>query len=346
MAIEGRSTRVVGFSQRLLPITDEERRIEAEPGVELRVMELWSADEIVRNASDAEILIVGAAEPLDRSVLARLPACRLIVRRGVGVDNVDVAAATELGIPVAFTPDASVEEVSDHALSLLLAIERRIGPLDRAIRAGDWRRDSTAIVDIRTPVRRLRNLTLGIVGLGRIGAALARKAEPLFARIIGSDPFVSAEDAAKAGIALLTFEEVLAKADLISIHAPGTPQTERMFNAAAFARMRPTTSIVNTSRGSLIDEAALVDALVSGRVAGAALDVTAAEPLPADDALLELPNVILTGHSAASSTSANVELRRRTVDAVVAGLHRELPASVVDRSVADRPTFRLSSTRH
>jgi D-3-phosphoglycerate dehydrogenase len=332
---------VIGFSERLLPVTAEERRIEAEPNAELRVVPLWSEDEIRRNAADVDILVVGAAEPLTGGVLADLPRCRLIVRRGVGVDNVDVAAATELGIVVAYTPDASIEEVSDHALALLLALERRVVALDRAIHGGAWQRGSTALADIRSPTRRLGSLTLGVVGLGKIGRTLARKAAPLVGRVVGTDPYVAEADARAAGIEPLPFEQLLAVADLISIHAPATPETEGMFDAEAFARMRPTTMVVNTARGGLIDEAALIEALFQGRIAGAALDVTDAEPLPDEHPLLAAPNVILTGHSAASSTAASGELRRRSVDAALAVFRGEVPAALVDPGVLHRPNCRI-----
>ncbi len=335
--------RVVAFSERLLPLTEEERRIEAEPNVELRVAGLWSEEAIARAASDAAVLIVGSVEPLTGAVLRSLPQCRLIVRRGVGYDNVDVQSATELGIAVAFTPGASVEEVSDHALALLLVLERRVVVLDRAVRSGAWQHDPTTIASIRAPIRRLRSLTLGIVGLGQIGRALALKAGPLVGRVIGSDPYLSHDEAGALGVELVSFEELLEISDLISIHAPLTPETRHMFDAQAFARMRPTTGIVNTARGALVDHAALVDALAAGRIGGAALDVVDEEPLPEGHPLLDAPNVILTGHSAASSTSSTGELRRRTVDAALAALRGEVPPVLVDPSVVERPAFRLAA---
>lgn len=334
--------RVVIFSERLLPLTGEERRIEAEPNVELRVAALWSEDDIRRDASDGSVLIVGSVEPLTGAVLRDLSQCRLIVRRGVGYDKVDVTSATELGIPVAITPGASVEEVSDHALALLLALERRAVALDHAVRSGAWQRDPTTIASVRAPIRRLNGLTLGIVGLGQIGRALARKAGPLFGHLIGFDPYLSPEEARGCGVELTSFEELLKVADLISVHAPLTPETRHMFDARAFAAMKRTTGIVNTARGSLIDQTALIDALREGNVAGAALDVVEQEPIPDGHPLLGAPNLILTGHSAASSTSSSGELRRLTVDAAIAGLRGELPAAVVDRSVVDRPTYRLA----
>lgn len=332
---------VVIFSERLGSITAHERRIEAEAGAELRRASLWSADEILANAAQADALLVGAVEPLTGAVLERLPRCQLIVRRGVGYDNVDVAAATELGIAVAYVPDASVEEVSDHALALLLALERKVLPLDRFIKGGAWVRGSDAIAAQRRGVRRLCTLTLGVVGFGRIGRALARKARPIFAERLVSDPYVTPEAAAEHGATLVPFEALVERADLVSVHAPLTPETTHLFNADVLARMKPSSYLVNTARGPLVDEAALVEALRSGRLAGAALDVTEREPLGPESPLFGLDNLILTGHSAALSESASEDLARRSVEAVIRGLRGQRPPALVNPEVLDQPRCRL-----
>ncbi len=330
---------LVLLSQRLGPITELERRLES-AGAEVRGAPLWTLDDIREHAAGARIIILGAVEPFDEATLSSLPQLIAVVRRGVGTDNVDLAAATSLGILVANVPDASVEEVSDHALTLLLAIERQVLPLDGGIRAGTWTQDPSAIIALRQPIRRLARLTLGIVGLGRIGRALARKAAPIYGRIIGSDPLISSKDAASFGVTLVSLDELLGAADHVSLHAPLTPETRHLLDDRSLGRIRPGAVVVNTSRGGLVDEAALIRAVGDGRVRSAALDVTATEPLPPDSPLIGEPRILLTGHSAASSASADEELARRSVDAAAAILRGRRPESVANPDVLERTNLR------
>lgn len=332
---------IVAYSERLGQVTDIEEALVTEFGATIRRVPLWSPDEVREHAADARIVLVGAVEPMDAAALAELRACELLVRRGVGIDNVDVPAATALGLPVAFVPDATVEEVSDHALALLLALERRIVALDRAVSRGDWSRDATVIAASRRGMRRLEELTLGIVGFGRIGQALARKAGSIFGTVVAFDPYATISAEAWPGVDQVDFEGLLERADLISLHAPRTPDNDHLFSSEAFARMRPGAYIVNTSRGGLIDEAALLEAVAAGRLAGAGLDVTEREPLPPDSPLLGEERILVTGHSAASSTSADRELRARAVDAARRALRGERPAAIADLSVFERPDCRL-----
>lgn len=342
--MDGRDRPLVILSERLGAIGPEERRVEA-AGATLRSAPLWTHDEIRTNGAGAAIVIVGAVEPFDAAALDSLPDLQVVVRRGVGYDNVDVAVATRLGIVVAYVPDASVEEVSDHALTLLLAIERRIVPLDRAVHAGVWQKDAKGIAAVRAGIRRLSELTLGVVGFGRIGRALVRKAQPLYAGILVADPFVTADGVREAGATLATVEELLGTADHISLHAPLSPSTRHLIDDAAIARLRPGAIIVNTSRGGLVDEAAIVRAVGGGRFRAAGLDVTEREPLPADDPLLGADGLVLTAHSAASSETAGLELARRSVDAAVDVLRGHRPASVVEPAVYDSPVLRAAGLR-
>src|SRR5690349_9159978 len=179
----------IAFSERLGEITDNELRLEHELEARVDRVALWTREDIEANAA-ADALIIGAVEPLDRAALQSLTSCKVVSRRGVGLDNVDVDAATDLGIPVAFVPGASVPEVSDHALALILTLERRIGPLDRAVKAGLWRRGSNDVPHAREGMRRLAGLTLGVVGYGRIGRELARKAAPSFGAVLVQDPML------------------------------------------------------------------------------------------------------------------------------------------------------------
>ncbi|MBI2755955.1 MAG: C-terminal binding protein [Chloroflexi bacterium] len=333
---------IVAYSERLGPITDYERRLERDLDADLRRVPLWSPADVQEFAADADAVIVGAVEPMDAAALASMARCRILVRRGVGVDNVDIEAATRLGIPVAYVPDASVEEVSDHALALLLTLERKISTLHGAVKDGVWGRDTTALIGLRRGIRRFSTLTLGIVGFGRIGQALARKSRSIFGTLVVSDPFASEALAAAHGAALVSFDELLDQADLVSIHSALTPETRHLFGHETFARMKRGAYLVNTARGGLVDEQALVAALTRQHLAGAALDVNEQEPLPEDSALLALPSVLLTGHSAGHSETSSDELRERAVQAAVDALEGRVPAALANPQVLTSQTSRLT----
>ncbi|MFQ5860117.1 MAG: C-terminal binding protein [Dehalococcoidia bacterium] len=335
-----RPWRVV-FSQRLgRPLPWEEEALVA-AGASVEVAPLWTEEEILRHATDADAFILGTVEPFNRRVIQGLSRCRVVSRRGVGIDNVDTAAATEEGIFVAYVPDASIAEVSDHALALLLALARRVLPLHQAIKAGLWRKDSTVVADTREPIERLSQQTLGMVGIGRIGLALAQKARPLGLRLQAYDPYVDPQVAAQHQIQLVGFEELLRECDLFSIHTPLTEATYHLFNDHAFSLMKPTAFLVNTARGELVDSQALYRALSQGRIAGAALDVTEQEPLPPDDPLLTLDNLFLTGHSAFYSRAAADDLRHRSVEAVVLAIQGRVPPHLANPEVCSRPNRRI-----
>jgi D-3-phosphoglycerate dehydrogenase / 2-oxoglutarate reductase len=331
--------RIVAYSTRLGMLSDQEERLEAVAAVHQVALDTHEA--IAQNAALADVVIAGAVEPLDRTAIAGLPHCIGIVRRGVGVDNVDLKAASDHGIVVAYVPDASVEEVSDHALALLLTLARRIEILDRGIRSGMWAVDQAGFARSREPIPRLSSATLGIIGFGRIGQALARKAHGIVGRTKVFDPYRQLSAQLTSGVEMVNFDELVQSADLISLHAPSTPETYHLINAAALGQMRPGVILVNTARGSLIDESALVEALRSGRPSGVGLDVVEQEPMGSDHPLLGFPNVLVTGHSAASSLVASAELRRRSVDAALAILRDTLPDSVANEEVLDSPRLRL-----
>lgn len=330
---------IVAYSERLGHLTSTEKRLETECGADVRRVSLWTRDEIRENAGDADIVFVGSVEPFGAHALEELARARLIVRRGVGTDNIDLEAATALGIGVAYVPDASVEEVSDHALALLLALERRVSTLDRAVRGGVWARDASAMSSAREGMRRMRTLTLGIVGLGRIGHALARKSEAIYGTVLGHDPVVDRVDG--ANVEIVGFADLVSRSDSISLHAPLTNETRSLFDHGVLSQMKEGAYLVNTSRGGLVDERALVAALEAGHLGGAGLDVTEREPLPSESPLLAMPNVILTGHSAASGVTSNAELRAKTVDAAVAALQGRLPEGLANPEVLNGPASRL-----
>jgi D-3-phosphoglycerate dehydrogenase len=332
----------VVYSTRLGAVTEHERRIAALPDTELVEAALRTEAEFIANAAAADVVIVGAVEPVTREVLAGLPRCKAVVRRGVGQDNVDVPAATDLGIIVANVPDASIEEVSDHALALALALIRSIGPLDRAVHDGRWSSAPAELGPIRAGLRRFNRMTLGVVGAGRIGMAMADKGHGIFGRVIASDPVVPAEVIAAHGAEPVELDDLLAQADIISLHAPLLPSTQHLIGPRTLALMKPGAIIVNTSRGQLVDQVALLEALERGAIAGAGLDVTDPEPLPADHPLLSHPRVIVTAHSAALSDTSAAELRRRSSDAAIAVIEGTLPQGIVNPDVLRSAALRAN----
>lgn len=332
-----RSVRVV-MSERLGAIGEIEREIER-AGATLVSAPLWTAGDLIAHGAEADVLIVGASEPVGRDVLSRLPRTRCVVRRGVGVDNVDLDAATDLGIAVAYVPAASVEEVSDHALALLLASERRLFDIEAAVRAGD----TAAAGTVAGQSRRFRDLTLGVIGFGRIGRALARKSRSVFGTVLAHDPAVHPAEAAALGVELVPLDRLLASADLLSLHAPGPPDHRPLLDEPALAALRPGTVIVNTARGELIDEAALLAAVQAGNVARAALDVTKADPPPPDSPLREAAQVRLTGHTAAKGRESSASLRRAVVAAVLAVLAGGVPEHLANPRVTAFARSRLNA---
>ena len=275
-------------------------------------------------AADADGLLSQYC-PLGADALAALGRCRVISRYGVGSDTVDVAAATARGICVCNVPDYCVDEVSDHALALLLAWARRVAALDRGVRAGEW--------DYRAagPIVRLRGRTLGLVGFGRMARALAAKAGPLGLRILAHDPLLAPE-AVRAGGAepAATLDDLLAAADFVSIHVPLGEGTRGLIGEAALRRMRPGAVLINTARGAIVDEVALARALREGWIAGAALDVLAHEPPGPAHPLMGLPNVILTPHVAWYSEESEAELRRKAAQNVADVLSGRRPTYLVN----------------
>jgi D-3-phosphoglycerate dehydrogenase len=259
----------------------------------------------------------------------------MITRAGTGFDNVDVAAATENGIVVCNAAAYCSEEVSDHTLALILACARRIVLLDRRVFSGSW-----GDAELAGGMRRMKNQTVGLLGFGRIARLVTRKLSGFGVRVIACDTLVSASAAASHGVEMLPLDQMLAEADYVSIHAPLTPSTYHLLNAKRFNLMKRGAYLINTSRGALINEADLVLALRQGQIAGAALDVTAIEPLPSDSPLRELQNVILTPHFGAESSDANDELQRTTARSIIAVLRGYWPEFPVNPQVRPRVPLR------
>ena len=285
-------------------------------------------------AVDADVILFCFAK-VTGNVLRAATKCVAACRYGIGVDNVDIAAATAAGIVVTNVPDYCMDEVGDHTLGMILALNRRFVPHDRAVKAGGW-----SAVALDQPMHRTRGATLGIVGFGRIGRCVAAKAKAFGMETVAFDPLLAPGERVD-GVEIATFEEVLERSEFVTVHTPLTPRTEGMIGAAELARMKPGSIIVNCARGGIIDEVALAHALASGHLAGAGLDVLSAAPPPADHPLLGLENVIVTPHTAFFSQASTIELERRTAEEAVRVLNGEMPEHLVNPEVLGRTRIGL-----
>jgi D-3-phosphoglycerate dehydrogenase len=288
----------------------------------LRIPNLASSDRTdVFGAADALMVSV---QPVGADLLAQMPRCRIVSRVGTGIDAIDLDAATKRRIWVTNVPDYAVDEVSTHAIALLLAHARRLPPLIEATRKGVW--------DYRTvaPIQRLSGQTLGVLGFGRIARKVAVKAQALGLRVLAYDRFVSAGEVEAAGVCPVDLPELLRESDFVSLHTPLTDTTRAIINAEALALMKPTAFLINTARGALVDEDALIDALRRERIAGVALDVLASEPPAPDHPLLHLDRAWITPHTAWYSEAASRDMRARAAEEVVRVLRGERPRARVN----------------
>jgi D-3-phosphoglycerate dehydrogenase len=309
---------VIAVTDSVFPSLDPARAALARLDPDIRMAKSAGMDDILAVARDADAILVTYAK-LPGELLRQLTRCKAIGRFGLGVDNIDIKAAAELGITVTYVPDYCMHEVSDHALALLLALARKIPFSNALVQAGRW--EMPAVV----PLRRLAGQVLGLIGFGNIPRALAPKAKALGLKVITHDPYAPQDVLASHGVEGVGFDELLARGDVISVHAPLTPATRGLVNAAAFAKMKKGVLIVNTARGPLIDEPALIAALDCGHLGGAALDVVATEPLAKDSPLLGRDNVILTPHTAFYSVEAIEELQTKCASDVARVLMGETP---------------------
>ena len=313
----------------VIEVGDAERAVLGELGARLVERPCLTEAELIAHGREAAAILT-LDEPLTARVIASLQRCRVISRFGIGVDRVDLDAATAAGIVVTNVPDYCVDEASDHALALLLAVERRIPALDAAVREGIW--DTAAVAG---PARRLRGRRAGVIGFGRLGARFARKAAALGLEVYVHDPFVGDAEIESSGARPLPLDELLASSDVVSLHVPLTPETRHLLDRRRIFSMRDGAVLVNTSRGGLVDEEALVDALRQGRLGGAGLDVFEREPPGREHPLLALPNVVVTSHSSHYSIESGAEMRERAfrnVAEVLAGRPPISPVNSVARS--------------
>jgi len=308
--------------------SDRQRRIlEERLGATVVVADGTADDAVISAARDADALVVGDARvDVDSEMIAELESVRVIGKCGIGVDNIDITAAKDAGIVVLNAPTYSIKEVSIHALTLILAALRKLTRYDDAVKNGEW--------DWRTgqPLRRVTGLTLGLSSFGKIARRVATKADSLGFEIVATDPYVDDSTIAGQDVEPVHFDALLDRADVVSVHTPLTPETEDLFDAAAFERMDDDAFLVNTSRGGVVDESDLHEALIDGELAGAALDVMAEEP-PSDSPLLELDEVTVTPHVAWYSEASRRELSENVARDIVRIFEGEQPESAVDRDV-------------
>jgi phosphoglycerate dehydrogenase-like enzyme len=281
---------------------------------------LGGESETIAELAGIQAVLAGGGEPYTERVFAALPELRVVARAGVGYDRVDVQAATRHGVVVTITPTANHEAVAEHTLALLLALAKNIVANDRRTREGGWRSELA---------RPLRGQTLGLVGLGRIGRSVALRAMAMGMRVIAFDVNPPHSFVAEHPIRLVSFEELLEQADIVSLHCPLTPQTQRLFHRDVFRRMKPGALFINTARGGLVVERDLVEALIEGTLGGAGLDVFEIEPPAPDNPLFALPNVVVSPHVASADTRAMIDMGVEAARCIVQLSRNEWPSDAV-----------------
>ena len=291
---------------------------------------LWrTEDEIISQARDADAIIgILSVQPFNRRVLGELVNCRIIASISVGFEAIDLEAASEYGIVATNVPDYCIDEVSGLTITFMLALGHKLLQADRAVKERQVSFTTVgreALTEVLDPMFRMRGQTLGIVGLGRIGTATALKARGLGMRVIAYDPYVLGAVMESRGVAPVDLDTLLRESDFISTHTPLTPETSSMFGYEEFKKMKPTCYFINTARGQCVDQPALIRALQEGLISGAGIDVTVDEPISPDNPLIKMPNVILTGHSAWYSTTADREHYYKPMMQVIGALKGEWP---------------------
>ena len=301
-------------------------------GVELIESETTDEEEFIELARDADGILTSWGVTMGARIIGELKRCIVIGVGSIGVDMVDVEAATEAGIVVTNVPDVFIEEVADHTLMFLLAQNKLLKTLMRFAEEGRW----FEMRPVPSAIPRLWGQTLGLLGFGNVACAVARRAKAFGLRIIAHDPYVSELKMTAGDVEPVSFQELLERSDYLSIHAPDNAETRHLMGAAQFKAMKSTAVLINTARGPLIDEAALIEALQNKEIAGAGLDVTEQEPPAKDNPLRTMENVILTPHTASASTRMRQETRRRAAREVALALSGRWPLSCVNPHVLPR----------
>ena len=295
---------------------ETERALVASAGGHLTVAQCKTPADVIEAARDADALLVQWA-PVTAEVIDQLQQCRVIVRVGIGTDNVDLDAARARGIPVCNVPDYCIDEVADHTLALALSLARQLSAIDRRVRAGTWRIVPDA------PMLSFASMTFATVGFGRIARAVLERARGFRFKLAAFDPFQDDDTFAAAGVTRLALDDLFATADILSLHSPLTPDTHHLINMDRLRQMKNTAILINTARGGLIDTNTLAQALQAGEIAGAGLDVFETEPLPDAHPLRNCPNALLTSHVAWYSDQSVPTLQRKAAEEVVRALRGE-----------------------
>jgi len=311
---------------------EEEKDEFGKIGAELILAQVQKEEDLIRACREADGLLNQYAL-LTRRVLENLPKCKVVSRYGVGVDSVDLRAATDLGIIVANVPDYCMDEVSSQTISMILTLIRKTAFFDQKVKSGQW--------DFRLgiPIYRTRGKTLGLVGCGKIGLEVAKRISAFGVRVMAFDPYIPK---AAQGIELTDLDTLLKESDFISVHCPLNESTRHLIGEKEFQKMAKKPLFINTSRGPIIDEIALIQALEEGRISGAGLDVLEKEPPDLQNPLLKMENVILSPHVSFYSVESISELKRRTAENVSAVLLGKLPKSVVNLEVIGRTRASIS----
>lgn len=305
----------------------QEAAVMAEIGAELRDYHCQTEDEVIAAAAGCDALICQFA-PITRKVIESLDKCKVIVRYAIGVDNIDVAAAEERGIYVCNVPDYGIDEVSNHAIALLLDCAKKLTYL-----AGQVKQGNCSYTTVK-PLYRMEGKTLGLMGFGRIPRLVAKKMAGFGVHIIAYDPMMNEEQARELGVTPVSFDQLLRESDYLSVHCPLTADTHHLFNEAAFRVMKPTAIFINTARGAVVNEADLIHALEQGEIAMAGIDVTETEPIPVGHPLLKLDNAVVTPHVAWYSEEAVQSLQLKAAQEAARVLMGQPPLNPVNHPAA------------
>lgn len=286
-------------------------------------------EEVAEAGREADGMIFHGSIPLSRETIYALKRCKVICRTGVGVDRMDFQAAEERGLVVSNAAGCNSIEVAEQTIGLLLALARKLVRMNAYVHAGRWKRHTADLHAYRGPVRRVTGQTLGIVGFGHVGQQVAPRARGIGLKVQATDPYLDPALAARLDVPLVPLEELLRTSDFVSLHAPLTDESKHLINADSVRLLKPTAYLINCARGPLVHTEALMDALREGRLAGAALDVTDPEPMPGDHPILELDNVLVTGHTAANSDESYCACQSHAAQEVVRVLKGEPPLTQI-----------------
>ncbi|MDV2582202.1 C-terminal binding protein [Alkalibacillus haloalkaliphilus] len=305
-----------------------EKEVLDELGIELTLKQCQTEDEIIEQCHDADALL-NQYGPISRKVIESLDQLKVVARYGIGFNTVDIDAATENGVIVTNVTDYCLDEVSDHTMALLLSGTRKVTLMNNEVKSGNWD------FKVAKPVYRMRGSVLGLLGFGNIAQTVAKKAQAFGVEVYAYDPFIPQEVADSLGVKLVDLDELYKQSDYVSVHLPLNEQTEKLVSHDAFKQMKSHTYIINTSRGGVIDEVALIEALESGEIAGAGLDVLETEPIQEDHPFLSMDQVLLNPHAAFYSEEAEAELKRKAAQNVADVSKGKFPTYVVNKNVKE-----------